>query len=256
MEFGAAPPHRQQIAEIDSSGLLAKMTNFAEKKRLVGRLVRGLYRRLSAACRPAKPFPGSRQYWEDRYSADGNSGVGSYGKFGAFKAEVINGFVVTRGVQSVIELGCGDGNQLMLARYPMYAGYDVSETAVGQCRRLFASDATKTFALMSQYRGERADLALSLDVIYHLVEDRVFDDYMRTLVGAAHRYVIIYASNSDDNREYQGPHIKHRKFSTWFQRNALDWELIEHIPNRYPYRGDYTEGSFAEFFIYGRAKPK
>jgi len=28
---------------------------------------------------------------------------------------------------------------------------------------------------MSQYRGERADLALSLDVIYHLVEDRVFE---------------------------------------------------------------------------------
>ena len=105
-------------------------------------------------------------------------------------------------------------------------------------------------------RGERADLALFLDVIYHLVEDRVFEDYMRTLVAAAHRYMIIYASNSDDNREYQGPHIKHRKFSTWLQRNALDGELLEHVPNRYSYRGDYTEGSFAEFFIYGRAKAK
>jgi len=93
-------------------------------------------------------------------------------------------------------------------------------------------------------------------VIYHLVEERVFDDYMRTLVGAAHRYVVIYASNSADNREYQGPHIKHRKFSTWLERNALDWELLEHIPNRYPYNGDYTEGSFAEFFIYGRVRAK
>jgi hypothetical protein len=232
------------------------MKNFAEKKRLLGRLARGFYRMLSAARQPSKRFPGSCRYWEDRYNAEGNSGVGSYGKFATFKAEVINAFVATRGVQSVIEFGCGDGNQLMLARYPTYAGYDVSETAVRQCQRLFAGDATKAFALMSQYRGERADLALSLDVIYHLVEDRVFEDYMRTLVGAADRYVIIYASNSDDNREYQGPHIKHRKFSTWLQQNALDWELLEHIPNRYPYRGDYTEGSFAEFFIYGRAKAK
>jgi len=232
------------------------MKNFGEKKRLLGRLATGLYRRLSVACQPSKPFAGSREYWENRYSADGNSGVGSYGKFATFKAEVINAFVATRGVQSVIELGCGDGNQLMLARYPTYTGYDVSETAVRQCRKLFAGDATKTFALMSQYGGERAELALSLDVIYHLVEERVFEDYMRTLVGAADRYVIIYASNSDDNREHQGPHIKHRKFSTWLQRNALDWELLEHVPNRYPYRGDYTEGSFAEFFIYGRAKAK
>ena len=232
------------------------MKNFAERKWLLGRLAKGLYRRLSPARQPSEPFPGSCRYWEDRYSAEGNSGVGSYGKFAAFKAEVINAFVATRGVQSVVEFGCGDGNQLMLARYPTYAGYDVSETVVRQCQRLFAGDATKTFALMSQYRGERADLALSLDVIYHLVEDRVFEDYMRTLVAAAHRYMIIYASNSDDNREYQGPHIKHRKFSTWLQRNALGWELLEHIPNRYPYRGDYTEASFAEFFIYGRAKAK
>src|SRR5215472_3886586 len=232
------------------------MKNFAEKKRLLERLARALYRRLSAVCQPSKPFPGSRQYWENRYSADGNSGVGSYGKFAAFKAEVINAFVTTRGVQSVIEFGCGDGNQLMLARYPTYVGYDVSDTAVHQCRTSFAGDATKTFALMSQYRGERADLALSLDVIYHLVEERVFEDYMRTLVGAAYRYVIIYASNSDDNQEYQGPHIKHRRFSSWLERNALDWELLEHIPNRHPYRGDYTTGSFAEFFIYGRVRAK
>jgi hypothetical protein len=256
MEFAAAPLRREQTAEVRSSGGLALMKNVVEGTWILGRLARGLYRRLSAARQPLTPFPGSCQYWEDRYNAEGNSGVGSYGKFAAFKAEVINAFVATRGVQSVIEFGCGDGNQLKLARYPMYAGYDVSEAAVRQCERLFAGDATKTFALMSQYRGEGADLALSLDVIYHLVEDRVFEDYMRTLVGAAHRYVIIYASNSDDNREYQGQHIKHRKFSAWLQRNALDWELLEHIPNRYPYRGDYTEGSFAEFFIYGRAKAK
>ena len=63
--------------------------------------------------------------------------VGSYGKFAAFKAEVINAFVAIRGVQSVVEFCRDDGNQLTLARYSTYAGYDGSETAVRQCRRLF-----------------------------------------------------------------------------------------------------------------------
>jgi len=121
---------------------------------------------------------------------------------------------------------------------------------------LFAADATKTFALMSQYRDERTDLSLSLDVIYRLVAERVFDDYMRTLVGAAHRYVVIYASNSNDNREYQGPDTEHGKLSSWLKRNALEWELLGHTSRRYPCRGDYAEGCFAEFFIYRRANAK
>src|SRR5262249_52379361 len=94
MELAAVPPRPEQIAEAHSSRLLAQMKDVAEKKRVLGRLARRLYRRLSAAWQPSTPFPGSRQYWENRYGADGNSGVGSYGKFAAFKAEVINAFVV------------------------------------------------------------------------------------------------------------------------------------------------------------------
>src|SRR5262245_15823168 len=96
-------------------------------------IARKAYRRLPEVSQPLRRFPGSGRYWEDRYGTEGNSGVGSYGKFAAFKAEVINVFVAARGVQSVIELGCGDGNQLKLAQYPKYTGYDVSETAVRKC---------------------------------------------------------------------------------------------------------------------------
>jgi hypothetical protein len=41
----------------------------------------------------------------------------------------------------------------------------------------------------------RFDLELSLDVIYHLVEDEVFDAYMRSLFAHAGRFVVIYSSN-------------------------------------------------------------
>ena len=36
----------------------------------------------------------------------------------------------------------------------------------------------------------------------------------------------------------------------WIEENLAGWKLIRHIPNRYPYRGDYTEGSWADFFVY------
>jgi hypothetical protein len=153
----------------------------------------------------------------------------------------------------VIEFGCGDGNQLTLAKYPAYLGFDLSETAISKCRELFAGDASKNFRSMADYKGEKADVALSLDVIYHLVEDDAFENYMRTLFASSNRYVIIYSSDSNDNRGYEGTYIRHRKFTGWIRQNFPNWKLIEHIPNKYPYQGDYTQGSFAEFFVYAKA---
>lgn len=227
------------------------MRTFIKGIPIVGELARRVYWRLTRLTHALPPFPGSQGYWEQRYAGQGDSGVGSYGKFAAFKAEVLNEFVAERSVRSVIEFGCGDGNQLMFARYPRYLGFDVSQTAIRKCRELFASDPTKAFGLMEEFKGQRADLTISLDVIYHLVEDEIFEHYMQTLFGAADRYVIIYSSDSEKNRGYRGTHVRHRKSSRWVRRNLPAWTLLRRIPNRYPYRGDYTTGSFAEFFIYG-----
>lgn len=217
---------------------------------IVGAVARRIYRALGARKDASEPFPGSAAYWEKRYSAGGNSGVGSYARFAEFKADILNAFVAKHGVKSVIEFGCGDGNQLTLAEYPSYLGVDVSRTALDKCKALFKSDAHKSFLLMSEYNGELADLALSLDVIYHLVEDDVYENHMRTLFQASNRFVIIYASDSEDEQRSDGTHVRHRKFTQWIRTNVANWKLMEHVPNRYPYRGDYRTGSFSDFFIY------
>jgi len=111
------------------------------------------------------PFTGSQDYWVQRYQTGGNSGAGSYGRLANFKAEVLNKFVMENEVKSVIEYGCGDGNQLALAKYHEYLGFDVSPEAVATCRDAFASDDSKSFKLLSEWAGEEADLTLSLDVI-------------------------------------------------------------------------------------------
>src|SRR5262245_61906539 len=111
---------------------------------ILGKFAKETYWRITTR-RPPQVFHGSRHYWQDRYAAGGNSGVGSYGKFAEFKAEVINDFVAEKSIISVIEFGCGDGNQLKLSRYQTYIGFDVSKSAVQECQKVFGDDSTKAF---------------------------------------------------------------------------------------------------------------
>lgn len=197
-------------------------------------------------------FPGSRRYWDRRYRCGGTSGAGSQGRIAEFKAEVLNRFVADNRVQSVVEHGCGDGSQLRLARYPRYLGLDVSSHAITLCRTRFRGDDTKEFRHVDQYRGERCDLALSIDVIFHLVEDDVYHRYMERLFDSAERFVIIYSSNTEERISPYAPHVRHRRFGSWVAANAPGWLLEACVSNAFPYVDEASEGSFADFFVYRR----
>lgn len=196
-----------------------------------------------------RKFPGTEVYWENRYAEGGNSGAGSYNRLAYYKAEVINNFVKNNDIQNVIEFGCGDGNQLSFAYYPKYIGFDVSETAIRLCKNRFLNDKTKTFALLNEYKNDqKAELVLSLDVIYHLIEDDIFEEYIDRLFNASTMYVIIYAYDSDDKMNF---HEKPRKFTRYIRERIKGYTLLEHIPNRYPYdKNNPDNTSQSEFFIY------
>ncbi len=198
----------------------------------------------------SREFRGSNDYWVRRYRKGRNSGGGSYGRLAEFKARVLNEFVDTHGVLQVIEFGCGDGNQLQLANYPQYLGFDISPHALDLCRTQFSGDDTREFGLTQNYRGETAPLTLSLDVLYHLVEDEVFDAYMRRLFSASTQHVIIYSSNLAENPADQGKHVRHRRFTDWVEEHLTGWELTRHLPNIYPFEGNTREGSVADFYFY------
>lgn len=197
-----------------------------------------------------RAFKGTTEYWESRYAKGGTSGAGSYGRQAEWKAEIVNGWVAELGVSSVVDLGCGDGNQLALADYPRYLGLDPSATAVRRCIERFRGDATKSFL---QYGSDtladpagwlRGDLALSMEVIFHLIEDEVFDDYMNRLFDSAERYVVICSNNTDDDE--QVPHERHRDFTRWVERERPQWVLDRRL--------DPPEGLdvMSSFFLYKR----
>ncbi len=223
------------------------------KRMVVGTPLEAPLRRLFGA----KPiaFEDSSQYWIERYSRVAtSSGAGSYGRLAEFKAEVLNDFVAKNDIQSILELGSGDGNQATLAEYPAYHGFDISPDAVEFCRKRFADNPTMKFSLISELGDTKADLALSLDVIYHLVEDTVFDTYMRQLFGAADRFVSIYASNQVTSPlPDAASHVRHRKFTDWVETNAPEWEQTLFIKNRFPFDTENVNNtSFADFYFFAR----
>ncbi len=192
-------------------------------------------------------FIDSSSYWEKRYLNSGTSGDGSYGKLAIFKAETINEFVKNNNVDTVIELGCGDGNQLKLAQYKEYIGIDISKTAILNCRQLFKNDPSKKFYLDTEYKKGKSKLSISLDVIYHLVEDEIFEKYMRKLFELSSKYVLIYSSNYNSQ---QTNHVKHRNFEAWINTNIPKAKKIYFVKNKYPFEEDFLEGSLSDFYIY------
>ena len=141
-----------------------------------------------------------------------------------------NEFVRTREIGSIIEFGCGDGNR---CRWPLPQLHrpgrlpDRHRVVPAPVR----ADPAKSFFL---YDGAcftdragvfTADLAISLDAIYHLTEDAVFETYLTHLFAAAARFVIIYATNGE--RRGTAPHVRHRHFTPWVQTHCPDWRLLE-----------------------------
>lgn len=200
---------------------------------------------------PRVPFKNTAQYWEDRYQIGGNSGSGSYNNLAEFKGEIINAFVSENCINTIIEFGCGDGNQLKYFSFNSYIGFDISSSAIKLCSNIYKDDKSKQFISLANYKPVKADLTLSLDVIYHLVEDDIFHDYMSKLFDASNRYVIIYSSNSDlHENNGVGAHVHHRQFTAWINRERKNFKLIKHIPNKYPYDGNGDKTSFADFYIF------
>ena len=193
----------------------------------------------------------SARFWEGNYAQGRTSGTGSYGRLAEGKSRFLNELVRERAVHSVIEFGCGDGNQLSLAEYPGYIGLDVSRSAIGLCQRRFDGDPAKSFFL---YDGAcftdqagifTADMAISLDVVYHLTEDLVFETYLTHLFAAGLRLVVIYSTNEEISGT--APHVRHRHFTPWVEANCPGWRLTGVMP------GPSTERARADFFVYERS---
>lgn len=191
-------------------------------------------------------FRGSKEFWRTNYLNGGTSGPGSYGELALFKANFLNTFVRENELTSVIELGCGDGNQVSFFDFPNYIGLDISDVAVEMCKKqnkknnfsFYHYDSINT---IDSFNLDKCDLAISLDVIYHLVEQAVYIEHLHILFKLAKKFVIIYGRNSNEffPEDYTFP----REFTVDIAELFPNWTLINHVENPLE--------SWSDFYVFG-----
>jgi len=195
-------------------------------------------------------FSSSVSFWKTHYAGGGTSGGRSHGSLARGKADFLNTFVAEHNIVSVTEFGCSDGHQLTQARYPRYVGHDVSTTAIELCKRTFPDGGSKSFFL---YHGIcffdsaglfDCDLALSLDVVFHLIEDGIFTVCTRHLFGASRRHVVIYSTDAASGRT--AVHVRHRTFTCGSASKLPQWRLTS------VKRGPMSDSGGPDFFVYER----
>ena len=174
----------------------------------------------------------SAEYWRKRYESGGNSGAGSYGALADFKAAALNDFVAREKIQSAIEYGSGDGNQLSLLHISEYTGLDVSARVIEVLRERYAGDLTKSFR---EYNPDNfiadgstlADIGLSMDVILHLTEDERYEKYMNNLIASSQKYLGIFNTATDVQLEKMAQHNRYRDHRNWLELHAPQFKEVQ-----------------------------
>ena len=171
-----------------------------------------------------------RQYWERRYRAGGTSGAGSYGDHAAYKASIVNAYLRTYDIRTVLDFGCGDGNQLGYMDYRDYVGLDVSKAAVKECRRKYLHDSSKRFRTYDPRKrlNEGAfDLTVSLEVLMHVVDEKDFVATLDAMFAHAAKLVIIQAPLFELVSYQPGSTERHRRIEPYLAK--YDFDIVDTI---------------------------
>jgi len=119
-------------------------------------------------------------------------------------------------------------------------GLDFSEYAIKQCRALFSEDPNKSFMLYIPSRFFNtnfiiADLVVSLDVLYHIVDDRDYYKTLHDIFSSSRKFVILYTSIEAYRYEKfrEGSHVRHRDTLSDLQ-GFMDFKIEGILQQEYP----------------------
>ena len=185
-----------------------------------------------------------KKYWEDRYVGGGNSGAGSYEMEAMLKASFINTWIRDLNIKTIQEIGCGDGNNLLMYDVRMsYCGYDISPKAIAMCRektRKIRNSLFYYFGTEEKDIDYDARMCLCLDVWYHQVNDEDFEELCQKLfVKGKWKFLVIYSYEENPfGDEKVGQHIKYRdvlskvaEFPNWELTYWVSGYSDNHLPS-------------------------
>lgn len=147
-----------------------------------------------------------KKWWDDRYAQGGTSGSGSRGILAQYKADIVNEFLGKHEIHSVVEFGCGDGYNLALMHYKSYVGFDVSETVIKMCCKMFEHDSSKAFSMYNPLTFDNkniapVDLVVCLDVLYHILDENEYLKVLDDMFAYSPKYIILYTTLHEMNND-------------------------------------------------------
>ena len=169
-------------------------------------------------------------YWQKRYMQGGTSGQGSYGESAQWKAKIVNSVVQRHEIVSVLEFGCGDGNQLSLYDFKTYTGLDVSAEAVKKCQKIYSDVAGFEFHQLSP--GQQTiipnhDLVICIEVLMHITDESDFVWTLDSLFSNGARFVLICTPMLLHPGVRLGPHEKHRNMTYYFLKYIDKYDIVD-----------------------------
>lgn len=173
----------------------------------------------------------AKNYWDNRYANSGTSGYGSYGEQLGKKLEWLKGL----DINTITEIGCGDfnfGNHL-LKLYPQvrYLGIDISEVVI-------ASNILKHPQhqfIANPFFIPPGDLLMCIDVLFHILDDREYEQMLTTLHNTWTKYLAVTAYERYGDSHETGNHVQIRKFDYRSFGKPLIREVVEEDGQLYFY---------------------
>jgi len=168
----------------------------------------------------------TKNHWNNTYVTGGNSGVGSYRKdLYEYKLNFIKKLIVNQNIKSVFDFGCGDGHQLseivVGKDVESYIGIDISPYIIEENKKKYKD---KIYYNLEEYEFDKKDtfdLVLCLDVLYHIMEENLFNQTIGNLFKLSKKYVLIYAVDKDLL------HSSTMHFRTFTNKIPNNYKLIE-----------------------------
>ena len=107
------------------------------------------------------------------------------------KNTILNAFVTKYSIESVFEIGCGDGNRSLNSNYNKYIGYDENKFAIDIANLLDYDENRQFIHLTENTNIEKMELGIALDTIDQLNEQK----YNELLFKNSLKYVFILNYN-------------------------------------------------------------
>lgn len=172
-----------------------------------------------------------KKYWQDRYKNKWNSGAGSYGANAQFKADFINKYVEEHKIFNVLEVWCGDWNNLWLYKIENYVWWDVSQKAIDICKKKYNHDDSKWFVLMDEKSMKNpeeiwVDLVICLDVLFHVFPKKEWEKTINFCFNAGKRvllYTFLYPTGHAE-------HINDYRITPYLDTKGIKYKIYKDVP--------------------------